>query len=129
MKQLLTIFFALIYLTSIAGVTINSQYCFGVKSSVSIDGIGAKRCCCASPDASKNCCSHKQLVLRISDSHVASAGSVFNPPAPLSLLVITPFSHNQLLSLNSIQSISNDIHGPPLSSEPALFILHAVFRI
>lgn len=88
MKRILFILIGLIYTWSVAGVTINTHYCGGKISSVSLT-IATPQCGCGD-SMPKDCCKDKVDLFKISDSHHSSGKTKVSCPINYSLFSLQP---------------------------------------
>jgi hypothetical protein len=131
MKKILAIIVACMYLAITSGLVLQIHYCMGkeVGSSVAFADAGTHACAtCGMENAKNKCCHDEVKFVKLQDVHkLVTADYQFTPPAAL------PQTFNLIDAL--LQPVPDNApvcnNSPPgdETGQPAIFLLHGVFRI
>ncbi|HTL08230.1 MAG TPA: hypothetical protein VL307_08245 [Chitinophagaceae bacterium] len=131
MKKVLSITVAFLYLAITSGLVLQIHYCMGreIGSSVSLADTGTHACSkCGMENAKNKCCHDEVKFLKLQDVHQQVTAD-FIVAAPVAVTA-DPFTmvDELFLERNSNTPVCNN--SPPADDgQPAIFLLHRVFRI
>lgn len=130
MKNLVAIFFLVIYSLTTVGTTMHAHYCMGEFMGSSLYHSKSEKCnkCGMTKAKSKGCCKDEHKFISLKREHNQTKASVEIPnffaeaPVPVSIFYdIIPVSYNA-------ETVAI-IHSPPLIHKERLYLLNCVFLI
>lgn len=131
MKKVTLIICLFFYLISTSGLAVNTHYCGGKLSNISIVFESKSKCKCGAKKMNRNCCKDQKHFFKVKDAHKSSADlklTFKNYAAPLFIST----SSSLLLfhqSPLSIKTNSSFIDVPPDVSLPPVYLLNSTFLI
>jgi len=131
MKKTFSIVVAFLYLAITSGLVLQIHYCMGkeIGSSVSLADTGTHACSkCGMENARNKCCHDEVKFLKLQDVHQqVSAGFIVSAPVTAT---VDPFTMvDQLFLVRDNNTPVCDNSPPEDDGQPAIFLLHRVFRI
>lgn len=134
MKKFILAFFALIYLSTTIGVTVNMHYCMGKLTSLAFSSKNSDKCdkCGMAKSSSKSkdegCCKDEQkFVQNTTDQKSFDAGIELAQLFSVSLPVT--FGDIPLFQISSVTEENPISHAPPRASTVTLFVRNCSFLI
>ena len=125
MKKAAILFLLGIYSIASFGIGVNSYYCCGKLTSISISFIDQREAK-TSKTTGVSCCNTKHQFAKVNDSHIASAAVFqFNH----SFVLNVPVYAGILFFTNHKDQSTEFSHGPPLLYSSPLYMLHCDYRI
>jgi hypothetical protein len=125
MKKTAILFLLGIYSIASFGIGVNSYYCCGKLTSISISFIDQREAK-TTKSTGLSCCNTKHQFAKVHDHHIASAGGfqfIHSFVLILPIYTVCPFF------INYEDHTIKYAHGPPLSFSPPLYLLHCDYRI
>ncbi len=129
MNKIVAFILASVYLVFTSGFAVDTHYCMGKISSITIDKQVNNNCGSTCGEASsKGCCKDDVKVIKINDAHNVTASVTHSPLKILSSENLPNNRHNLFSTFASISMVANNPHAPPLITEE-IYLRNNVFRI
>jgi hypothetical protein len=128
MRQFLIITLALLYVTSLSGVSINRHFCGGKLVSVNFSSFGGDHCGrCSTKKMKKGCCNDRNEVVKVKCEHEIVGQLSVSKDA----FKVLPFHTLQCKFEVSYPSASYllNCNLPPPKPNISLLVLNSIFRI
>jgi hypothetical protein len=126
MKRFIVTILALLYFTVSSGMVMNIHYCMGKIRSVKLQATAKKMCGCKKQQEKKSCCKTEHKLIKVQDSHKASAAGI-DIAAPVALLPEQPFQvYTPAATIVRLHSVNNN--SPP-GTGTDIYLRNCVFRI
>lgn len=127
MKRFLLIIFALLYVGTTSGITLDYHYCMGRLADVSVWDDGVCPSCGETSQAHKCCSTETEVVQLVVDQNISQAQTIFMPVVTTLLFDMV---HQSLLCEPEETNLSLlAFDSPPECSSLPLFIHHCTFLI
>ena len=128
MKRLVAALLAFIYLTVSSGMVMNSHYCMGKLSSVSLSVLPSAKCVCGTKMTKKSCCRTEVKLVKVEDAQQKAVVADVSFPLTIALPVTDlNLLHSSYYTTQPV--IVSQAHAPPLLSEQDTYLQNCVFRI
>lgn len=128
MKRILIIFFVLLYVASVSGVSLNRHFCCGRLESVTMAILGKHDCGCDNKKDAENCCKDQKRHHKVKAEH-KNNGKI---PVANTLLQFTPLFviNENKINYNFIPDFRVlNYHAPPPKLHNSQLALNCILRI
>jgi hypothetical protein len=127
MKKFISIFLALIYLSTSSGLALQVHYCMDKVTGMSLVEHEKKACDkCGMEKGSNTCCKDELAFIKLKDAHKLLVAD-YQLQAPVAIIghgFQTGFVPAECITMQDYP-----VHSPPAAARTSLHILHCVFRI